>query len=104
MLDIFKNRVLAFLSNPKKIDEDDINLAYDEALQIVGNKDIALFFVYDIAFYRYLLIIKSEYKDEYFDEYKIALGEVKRAKPKPDETTGEPKGFDVVVGCRSKVW
>jgi hypothetical protein len=99
----FTNRCLAFLSNPDELNNQDIEQAYNEAMQIVKNKDVCDAFISDIAFYRYLLIIKSEFKDEYYDDYKTAIKEVDKAKNKPNDE-GVVKGFDVVVGRRSRLW
>jgi len=52
----FRLRAENSLQNPEELSEENLNLALEEALEAVANKDIAEYITIDIAYFRLLLI------------------------------------------------
>ena len=95
-----KKRLLKILSNSEDIDDELINSVANEALDIVGKKDIKQPLILDIAIYRYLLVKGSLATDAYLQNYKNALKALENA-PIKSEKSGNKC---VIVGKRQTLW
>jgi hypothetical protein len=92
MLAKLQLRVQTGLSNPDEFtDKPELfTYAVEETNGIVGSKDLAVAFVIDIAYYRFLLLADAGATEQDENNYKMALSALKSAKYlTTDETTGE---------------
>lgn len=92
MLEKLQLRVQTGLSNPEEFtDKPELfTYAIEETNGIVGSKDLAVAFVMDIAYYRFLLLADVGTTDTDESNYKMALSALKSAGyVTTDETTGE---------------
>ncbi len=66
-------RAKAGLSNENEIIVSELQFALDEATEIVGDKNLAEAYLIDIAYYRFLLLMKIGVDESEVANYKIAL-------------------------------
>jgi len=72
-------RAKAGLSNEEEIETSLLEFALVEAEEIVGNKEIAEAFFIDIAYYRFLLLMKIDIDEGEISNYKTAIKVVENA-------------------------
>ena len=95
----FKLRAENSLQNPEELSEENLNLALEEALEAVANKDIAEYITIDIAYFRLLLICKVSPSDDDYKMYERSLRLVKEA----NEVLSESE-TNIKVETRKSLW
>ena len=103
--EILEERLRKILTNDDEVDSPLVEQVADEAMAIVGDRDLVQPFVLDIAVYRYLLIKGDMSTDAYESAYKKALKELETAPrlvSEDEEFTDVDLG--VTVGQRSPLW
>ncbi|PLY04886.1 MAG: hypothetical protein C0625_15350 [Arcobacter sp.] len=104
LIERLESRAKAGLSNPAEVTPELLEAALNEAVEIVGKKDVGDTVKLDIANFRLMLMIKKNgVDDEDLDLYKEALKSVKNADTL--ETSGEVTLDKFVkVGQRENRW
>ena len=105
MTQILKERLLKILSNHEEVEDTLVETIANEALEIVGDRDLSQPFILDIAIYRYLLIKGDLIIEAYETSYSDAMKALAKAPKKVDEnTTATSSDYGISVGSRSGVW
>ena len=69
-------RAKAFISNPDLVDDGNLDIAVNEAIELAGEES-PLPVLTDIAFYRFLLLVETNGIDEvHLKAYKVALNQI----------------------------
>ncbi len=103
--EILNERLLKILSNAEEVEEPLVSTIAEEALEIVGDRDLKQAFILDLAVYRYLLVKGDLQTDAYEKSYIAALKELDRAPAKrEEEAEATADDFGYAVGQRSGAW
>lgn len=79
LLDKFRLRAQNSLINADEVTDENLNLALEEALEAVANKEVADYVTIDIAYFRLLLICQVEPNDNDYKLYEKSLKIVREA-------------------------
>ena len=87
-------RAKAFLSNPELVDDGNLTIAINEAIELAGEES-SLPVLTDIAFYRYVLLVETnEINEVHFKAYNIALKQITDPASPNAKTKAQAKGHD----------
>jgi len=104
MVELLQERLLQILSNPDEVEVGLVETISAEALEIVGDRDLAQPLILDIAVYRYLLVKGDLRTDAYERAYKDALKKLQEAPRSTSDTETEASDYGIAVGSRSAAW